>query len=195
VQLADDDRQREGGAAGTQARLEGAQRQLEAVQQRQQQLADTVVQQRDLIRQLRGQVPYTLSASRTISRRHSSVCVGLSNQPLSSAGCGCLSLPDSLATPQGTDADSLRAEVSKAKLEAEQLTATVVKQRELIQVDRNIAQHDWSTLDAASAADCSAKTVGLSGGLAAEVFPACFCRSSVQSRAARQSRPPTSNRS
>lgn len=56
---------------------------------------------------------------------------------LSSAGCGCLSLPDPLATPQGTDVDSLRAEASKAKLEVEQLTATVVKQRELIQANTN----------------------------------------------------------
>lgn len=56
LQLADDDRQREDGAAGMQERLEGAQRQLESVQQKQQQLADTIVQQRDLIRQLRGQV-------------------------------------------------------------------------------------------------------------------------------------------
>ena len=56
LQLADDDRQQEGGAAGMQERLEVAQRQLESVQQKQQQLADTVVQQQDLIRQLRGQV-------------------------------------------------------------------------------------------------------------------------------------------
>jgi hypothetical protein len=39
-----------------QARLQELQRQLDAAQQKQQQLADTVVQQRDLIKGLRGQV-------------------------------------------------------------------------------------------------------------------------------------------
>ena len=43
-----------------------------------------------------------------------------------------------LPTLQGSSADLLRTELAKEKLEQERLTATVVKQRELIQVNTKV---------------------------------------------------------